>query len=45
VDPARVASNAAVWDFELNAAQLASLDGIEARDGPRRFCWDPTGVA
>ena len=45
VDPARVASNADVWGFELDAAQLAQLDAIEATDGPRRFCWDPTGVA
>jgi len=40
-----VASNADVWAFDLDAAQLAALDGIETSDGPRRFCWDPTGVA
>ena len=45
VDPARVASNADVWSFELDEAQLAALDAIEAKDGSRRYCWDPTGVA
>ena len=45
VDPARVASNADVWSFELDAAQLAALDAIETKDGSQRFCWDPTGVA
>jgi len=42
--PERVASNADVWDWELSAEHLARLDGMEARHGSKRFCWDPTGV-
>jgi diketogulonate reductase-like aldo/keto reductase len=43
--PARVAENADIFGWDLAAADMAALDGIEERGGSQRFCWDPTGVA
>ena len=39
-----MASNADVWGWQLSDADVAALDGIEAKSGTQRFCWDPTGV-
>ncbi|KAL2917249.1 hypothetical protein HK105_203314 [Polyrhizophydium stewartii] len=41
---ARMAENLAATDVVLSEADLALLDGMAERLGPRRFCWDPTQI-
>ena len=41
VTPARIAENAALFDFELGPAELDVLDAL---DENFRTCWDPTDV-
>lgn len=41
VTPARIAENAALFDFELGPAEMAVLDAL---DENFRTCWDPTDV-
>lgn len=38
-NPARIAENAAVFDFEISAADMQTLDGFNE---DLRTCWDPT---
>ena len=40
VSPARIAENAALFDFELDAAAMQALDGLEAN---LTTGWDPAG--
>ena len=42
-DPARIAANGAVFDFELPADAMRALDGLAGQGGGKR-CWDPRGV-
>ena len=42
-DPARIAANGAVFDFELPADAMRALDGLADQGGGKR-CWDPRGV-
>jgi len=39
---ARIAENAALFDFELSAAEMARLDAL---DVGLHVAWDPTGVS
>jgi len=41
VHRARIAENAAVFDFELTADEMARLDGL---DEGLHVAWDPTGT-
>lgn len=41
VSPSRIAENLAIFDFELDASDLATLDAL---DSNLRTCWDPSGT-